>query len=146
MAPSCRYFNALVISAFCLFGLGCERNPTGGSQLGSTIESPTSKGEREAEEAILTGKLVLKQYPPLPYPPGQQIYVRLLKSRCGVESESLPSDYPGDPKQTREEVAAWNAIMKKEIRRQFGDGIFEELEALAQQQRSKTLGKNGTGP
>ena len=66
MAPSCRHFNALVISAFCLFGLGCERNPTGGSQLGSTTESPTAKGEREAEEAILTGKLVLKQYPPLP--------------------------------------------------------------------------------
>ena len=36
--------------------------------------------------------------------------------------------------------------MKKEIRRQFGDGIFEELEALAHQQGSKTLGKNGTGP
>ncbi|MEC8241282.1 MAG: hypothetical protein VX084_09105, partial [Planctomycetota bacterium] len=79
-------------------------------------------------------------------PPGQQIYVRLLKSRCGVESESLPSDYPGDPKQIREEVAAWNATMKKEIRRQFGDGIFEELETLAQQQQSKALGKNGTGP
>lgn len=146
MAPSCRCFNALVISAFCLFWLGCEKTPTGKSQLGSAYRSPAAKGEREAEEAILNGKLVLKQYPPLPYPPGQQIYVRLLKTRCGVESVSLPSDYPGEPKQIREEVAAWNAVMKKEIRRQFGDGIFEDLETQAKQQRAKPPAKNGIGP
>ncbi|MBC8875274.1 MAG: hypothetical protein H8E44_38110 [Planctomycetes bacterium] len=94
-------------------------------------QSGREKGVREATAAIAAKQFKLKEYPPLPYPPGHQEYVKLLRERCGVDYEvpKLPSGLSEDV--FIQEVRGWNDTMKAEIRRQFGEGIFGELDEEA---------------
>ena len=100
----------------------------------SSRQSGREKGVREATAAIAAGQFKLKEYPPLPYPPGHLEYVELLRERCGVEYEvlKLPSGVSKDV--FIQEVRGWNDTMNAEIRRKFGAGIFGELEQEARKQ------------
>jgi hypothetical protein len=87
------------------------------------------KGMREAKAAITDGRLKLKEYPPTPYPPGHGEYTALLRDKCGVEYEVMrdPDPGPGHSERLQQEVEAWNKMMEAEIRREFGQDIFERL-------------------
>ena len=97
----------------------------------TTEKSSADKGVREAQTSISKDVLILKQYPPLPNPPGHDFYVQLLQTQCGVTWEILPSDYPGRPENIRAEVRAWNQTMETEIRKRFGETIFSDLQQQA---------------
>ena len=76
------------------------------------------------------GVLKQKEYPPLPYPPHYQDYIRLLKSEARVEWEVVRS--PADSKQLREEVDGYNDVMRAEIQHRFGSDIFQKLRLKSQ--------------
>jgi hypothetical protein len=100
------------------------------SLAGCRFDQPSAreKGVQEAASAISAGQLKLKEYPPLPSPPGHGEYVQLLRERCGVEYE-LPDPPPGITKADFiQEVRGWNDTMRAEIIRKFGPGIFEQLQ------------------
>lgn len=110
---------------------GCFSEPSkknGDRSSNSGSQSSREKGVREAKEAIAAGKLKLKEYPPLPSPPGHNEYVRLLRERCGVEGE-VPQLPPGvSERDFIQEVAGWNETMRAEIMRKFGNDIFDKLQ------------------
>lgn len=90
--------------------------------------SARDKGVEEAASAIAAGQLKLKEYPPLPSPPGHGEYVQLLRERCGVEYE-VPKLPPGVTKADFiQEVRGWNDTMRAEIMRKFGPGILQQLQ------------------
>ncbi|MEC8557409.1 MAG: hypothetical protein VXZ82_20595 [Planctomycetota bacterium] len=102
-----------------------------------------AKGGKDAAKAIAAGKLMLKEYPPLPYPPGHQEYVQLLREQCEVEYE-----VPRLPQGVAEadfiqEVRGWNETMKVEVKRKFGVDIFERLHEEARQLYQKQLNPSG---
>ena len=95
-----------------IVGLASVISFAGCPSTDSTGSSGSDKGAREAAAAIAAGDLKLKEYPPLPYPPGHREYVQLLRDRCGVEYE-LPKLPPGVGKAVFvQEVRAWNDVMK----------------------------------
>jgi len=131
------------ISSVCYFTLlillavpGCEpsedtadgmRQATT-SQLNSVVAPEgSSDGAAKATAAAAAGKLLLKEYPPLPSPPGHSLYVALLKQRCGVDYQ-VPA-LPAGVSETEfmAQVQAWNAVMTAAIEKKFGAGILTQL-------------------
>lgn len=101
------------------------------------------KGAKDAADTIAAGKLKLKEYPPLPYPPGHQEYVQLLRDRCGVEY-GVPRLPPGVAEvDFIQEVRGWNETMEAEVRRKFGVDIFERLHEEARRLWQKQLKPSG---
>ena len=103
------------------------------------------KGINEATEAVAAGVLKLKEYPPLPSPPGHGEYVKLLQQRCGVgyEVSSLP---PGVPEADFiQEVRGWNEVIEAEVKRKHGAGIFEELNEEARKRWEEQVNPNASG-
>ena len=128
-------FLAVVVMSGCPSGQTGER-PEGGSAPVSS--SGREKGAKEAAAAVAAGKLVLKEYPPLPYPPGHQEYVQLLRQRCAVAYE-LPKLPPGVAEADFiQEVQAWNEVVEAEIKRKFGQDIFERLQDEARAKWKQT--------
>ena len=127
-------FLTAALLALALLVIGCWSGQSG-----------REKGVREATAAIAAGQLKLKEYPPLPYPPGHLEYVKLLRERCGVEYEvpKLPSGVSKDV--FIQEVRGWNDTMKAEIRRQFGANVFSELEEAARKQWKSEVPAKGAG-
>lgn len=135
-----RLFIYLVV---LIFPLGCTKpDPTSDSQANSLHERSgrqenlhgRDQGIQQASEAIARDMLILKEYPPLPYPPGHNIYTALLRDRCGVTFEvidQLPAGVTAE--QFREEISGWNSTMESEIKRRFGEDIFEKLQSEAKQ-------------
>jgi hypothetical protein len=124
---------------------GCPSSrPTSGSpSSASSTSAGREKGVKDATDAIAAGKLKLKEYPSLPYPPGHQEYVQLLRDRCEVEYE-VPRLPPGVAETDFiQEVRSWNEIMEAEVRRKFGIDIFERLHEEARQLRQKQLNPSG---
>lgn len=125
---------------------GCASDSPSGDQSKSTTNSLSgrNKGAKEAADAIAAGNLKLKEYPPLPYPPGHQEYVALLRTRCGVEYE-VPQLPPGVAEADFiQEVQGWNEVMQAEIRRKYGPGIFEQLQEEARKRWSEQLSPKDT--
>jgi hypothetical protein len=91
------------------------------------------KGVKDAAEAIDAGKLMLKEYPPLPYPPGHQEYVQLLRDQCGVEYEVARIPWLVAEADFIQEVRGWNETMEAEVERKFGVDIFDRLHEEASQ-------------
>ncbi len=103
------------------------------------------KGAKEAATAIAAGNLKLREYPPLPYPPGHQEYVKLLRERCGIEYE-VPKLPPGVDKTVFiQEVRGWNDVMNAEIKRTHGADIFEQLHEEARKQWQRQVNPKGQG-
>lgn len=95
-------------------------------------------GAAAARLSIEQDRLLLKEYPPLPYPPGQNFYVELLEKECGVKGiVGKPGDTPED--QFIQQVRGWNSVMRAEIQRRFGEDIFDRLQAEAQRQFRQSL-------
>ncbi|MDP7205518.1 MAG: hypothetical protein QGH11_08120 [Pirellulaceae bacterium] len=90
-------------------------------------------GAEAAGEAIERGEPLRRlEYPPLPYPPGHNIYTDLLKERCQVEWEiGRPGDMAEDI--YIQHVQGWNSAVEEEIRKRFGPSIMEDLYQEAQQ-------------
>jgi hypothetical protein len=102
-------------------------------------------GAAAARQSIEQDILVLKEYPPLPYPPGHNFYVALLEKECGVKSiVGKPGDTPED--QFIQQVQGWNSVMRPEIQRRFGEDIFERLEVEAQRQFQDSRGAQEVKP
>jgi hypothetical protein len=97
------------------------------------------KGVKDAAEAIASGKLMLKEYPPLPYPPGHQEYVQLLREQCGVEYEVPRLPWLVAEADFIQEVRGWNETMEAEVERKFGVDIFDRLHEEASQLWQKQL-------
>ena len=96
-------------------------------------------GAEAAREAIGRGEsLRLLEYPPLPYPPGHNIYTDLLQERCQVEWEiGRPGDMAEDI--YIQHVQGWNSAVEEEIRKRFGptimDDLYQQSQQIFQQQR-----------
>ena len=76
----------------------------------------------------------------MPYPPGYQDFIRLLKTECGLEWEVISSSL--NSKDLREEIGGYNDIMRAEIEYRFGREIFAQLQKKAGVVRAP---KHGTG-
>lgn len=113
-----------------------QENPLVARQdVASKVEtlSAFDTGAAAARLSIEQDRLLLKEYPPLPYPPGQNFYVELLEKECGVKSiVGKPGDTPEE--QFIQQMRGWNSVMRPEIQRRFGEDIFERLQAEAQRQ------------
>ncbi len=136
----------VLLNAFFSLVAGCTDGDFNSSTDHPSEKSSADKGACEAQTSIAKNVLILKQYPPLPNPPGHDHYVQLLQSRCGVTWESLPSDHPGQPANIRAEVRAWNLTMETEIRKRFGETILSDLQEQAKQlfQQSLSGGSNAS--
>lgn len=123
-----------------LAAAGCDPSPdtadgirqAPSSQLSSVAASRGSsdgaaKATADAAAAAAAGILLLKEYPPLPSPPGHSLYVELLKQRCGVDYQvpALPAGVPET--EFIDQVQAWNAVMTAAIEKKFGAGILTQL-------------------
>jgi hypothetical protein len=84
-------------------------------------------GAAKATADAAAGILLLKEYRPLPSPPGHSLYVELLKQRCGVDYQ-VPA-LPAGVSETEfiDQVQAWNAVMTAAIEKKFGAGILTQL-------------------
>ena len=126
----------LVVGCFALLvvlNVGCPR-PAGGEKQ-AALENSTkarAKGVAEARESIAAGKLKLKEYPPLPSPPYHGKYIQLLREKCQVEYENVKVPQGVTEADFILEVRGWNETMESEIKRKFGEEIFDELLAEAQ--------------
>jgi hypothetical protein len=91
-----------------------------------------NKGVNDAKEAIARESLQLKEYPPIPYPPGYNVYTKLLRERCGVTFDVIEQPPIGVSHDIfREEISGWNTTMEAEITRRFGNDIFKKLSSEA---------------
>jgi hypothetical protein len=105
--------------------------------------SAREKGAREAADAIAAGTLKLKEYPPLPSPPGHQEYVELLRERCGVGYE-VPRLPPGVAEAGFiQEVRGWNEAVKAKVKQKHGAGIFEQLHEEARKRWQEKVNPGG---
>lgn len=133
---SVSYFTLLT----ALAAAGCEPSPdtadgirqAPSSQLNSVAASNGSsdgaaKATADATTAVAAGKLLLKEYPPLPSPPGHSLYVELLKQRCSVDYQvpALPAGVSDT--EFMAQVQAWNAVMEAAIEKKFGAGFLTQL-------------------
>jgi len=126
------------ISLGCLLLVACTAGCPTAEQPGPTetdqtqSQSAREKGTQQAQAAIAAGELKLKEYPPLPHPPGHGQYTALLREKCGVAYEVISTSGPGYSQALKQEVAAWNQTMEAEIKRQFGPDILQRLQDEAQ--------------
>jgi hypothetical protein len=127
MAMIQRWLIGVVFLGLVLVVQGCETRPPTAGPGGARPAAARDKGAREATESINAGKLMLKEYPPLPSPAGHQEYVQLLKEKCGVEYQvpNLPAGVKEDD--FIQEVRGWNDTMQAEIQRRFGADILDRL-------------------
>src|SRR5262249_34962487 len=119
----------LAVATSCVWLAGCSSSPSVGvsGQSSATQTAAYEKGRKDATAAVAAGKLIIREYPPLPSPAEHGEYIRLLKERCGVGYE-VPSLPPGVAEADFiEEVRGWNDVMQAEIRRKFGPDIFNQL-------------------
>jgi len=118
---------AVVLALACgLLLAGCATDAARSEKAGGARE----KGRQAAEEDLKKGVLKQKEYPPLPYSLQMMRFIRLLKSECGVEWEVVNSKE--DSKELREEVAAYNEVMRAAIEKKFGPGAFARLREKAE--------------
>jgi hypothetical protein len=89
-------------------------------------DAARAQGAANATRDIGNDILKWKEYPPAPSPPWQAKYVTLLKERCNVEWEVVQGPAVVSDK-LREEVAAYNEVMRVEIERRFGADILQKL-------------------
>jgi hypothetical protein len=108
-------------------------NAAGSAHASVELAQAYKRGQTAATAALAEGKLKIKEYPPLPSPPGHGEYIALLRERCGVEYESVVSNKPGIDELLVEEVRGWNDVMKPAIQNKFGPDIFTILQKEAQQ-------------
>lgn len=137
-----RIVNHIAFGIVSLLGVallvGCSEGPigvggTGAGGNGGNAKSWRVKGAREAAESVKAGKLLLKEYPPLPSPPWHGEYVSLIRERLGVEYE-VPTKPDGVAEADFiEEVRGWNETMQAEIDRKFGAGTLGKLHQEADQ-------------
>jgi hypothetical protein len=105
----------------CEFVLG---NPPDTSE--EKVLASKGRGQVEAERDIKAGKLMLRfRHSRSGSPPWFPEYQRLLKDRCGVETDERPEVGPmsGLHPDDRE----YNEIMTKDIEKQYSAGIVERL-------------------
>jgi hypothetical protein len=96
----------------------------------AVLQAARTKGIAAAANDTGNDTLKLKEYPPMPPPPWHAKYVQRLKEHCNAEWEVVQG--PADSDALREEVNAYNEVMRVEIERRFGVGILEKLRAEAQ--------------
>ncbi|MEY4567561.1 MAG: hypothetical protein RLY14_2531 [Planctomycetota bacterium] len=115
--------------------LGCTNSSSVGNvPKGSVNEGVRSykKGVEDANDAVARDCLQLKEYPPIPYPPGYNVYTQLLRERCGVTFDVIEQPPIGVSHDIfREEISGWNTTMEAEITRRFGNDIFKKLSSEA---------------
>ena len=127
----------LVILYLLAMLAGCQQQKE--SSARRTKADARKVGAASAHQAIERGDpLVLKEYPPLPYPPGHNIYTDLLEERCQVLWKSVrPGELPEE--EFIQQVQGWNVVVKEEIRNRYGptimDDLYNESQQLFRQQR-----------
>jgi hypothetical protein len=134
-----------VVAIVATLAAGCSSGPPGGGSGPATTRTPSGRetGVKGATDAIAAGALKLKEYPPLPYPPGHQEYVALLRERCRVGYE-VPQLPPGVAEADFiQEVRGWNEVVEAEIKRKHGAGIFEELHEEARKRWQEKVNPGG---
>jgi hypothetical protein len=117
------------ILALCVLGaLGC------GPAREGQAATARARGERAARDDLARGLMKQREYPPLPYSLQQMNFIKLLQSECGVVWEVVNAPTI-DTSGLREEVEAYNAVMRGEIQRKFGADIFQKLRDKAERRK-----------
>jgi hypothetical protein len=120
-----------LVILFLLTGLaGCQQQKESSARRAK--DEARKIGAASALQSIERGDpLVLKEYPPRPYPPGHNIYTDLLKERCQVQWKLVQ---PGElPEQDFiQQVQGWNVVIEEEIRNRHGATIMEDLSSESQ--------------
>ena len=117
----------LLLAGLC----GCQQHNK--STSANAKVDARKAGAEAARQSIERGDpLVLKEYPPLPYPPGHSIYTDLLKERCQVDWKLVrPGEVPEEL--FIQEVQGWNVAIEAEIRKRHGPTIMDDLYSESQQ-------------
>ena len=134
-----RRISLVLCAVVCLSGCLDEGSGDRSGRSGADRRGHRDKGGRAAERSIAADILKLREYPPLPYPPGHGEFVKLLRARCGVGWEVVRLSAGGSSVGLSQEVQGWNDVMRAEIRRRFGADIFTRLDEEARQQRERSL-------
>ena len=82
------------------------------------------EGRAEAKTDIAAGRLILRTYGISPA--AESPYTRLLAERLGVKVVVVAACTPDA--RTITETAAYNEVMKREIRKRFGRNALEDIE------------------
>jgi len=96
--------------------------PGVGSLRGS--RAAEREGRAEAKADIAAGQLILRMYGI--NPTGESAYTRLLEARLGVKVQVVGNCTVNGG--IIAETAAYNEVMKKEIRKRFGPHALEDIE------------------
>jgi hypothetical protein len=88
------------------------------------------KGAADARDAIMRGKLLLKEWPPLPAPAWHGEYINLLKEKCNCDYIVIGE--PNLPNEKIAEINGWNESMRAELQRRHGANILGELNQEAE--------------
>ncbi len=126
--------------------VGCGSAKPGGISSSDRLSQDSRGGAAayrrgaDAARALLAhGTLLIKEYPPLPYPAGYTEYIALLKARCGVKYEvpSLPQG--ADDAEFRREVGGWDDVMEAAIEQKFGKGTLARLQAEGRRKHQASI-------
>lgn len=134
MAHFRRQSTYLCLGILTVATLGCPMAKQDDRATQQSSKSDTSVVAKEAKASIDAGKIILKEYPPLPAPGWHSTYVQLLRERFQVEYV-----VPKRPEGTKEsdfiaQVRAWNAVMEAEIARKHGAEAMAKAHADAEAQ------------
>ena len=134
-----------LVTLFLLAGLaGCQQQKESSAR---TIKDEARKaGAAAAQQSIERGDpLVLKEYPPLPYPPGHNIYTDLLEERCQVQWKLVrPGELPEEL--FIQQIKGWNVVIEEEIRKRHGATIMDDLYNESQQRFKQQRANPGLPP
>ncbi|MCM2374721.1 hypothetical protein [Aporhodopirellula aestuarii] len=137
---------AVCLSVACVLLItmaGCQRDKAAGQSVSNGI-SACDRATKDAAASIAAGYITLKEYPPLPAPPGHDEYIQLLRERCNVTYEVV-SDVPQGVSKNDfiQEVRCWNEVMEAEIRMKHGEAVFTKLHDLATERWQTTVNTRG---
>jgi hypothetical protein len=130
------FLSAVVLVAGCTSSKP-EDSGTEEFRSAISVEPTREKGMQEATAAIAAGKLLWKEYPPIPYPGWQGEYVALLKNRCSVDYQVMTLPDGVEQADFMEEIRGWDEVMQAEIERKHGAGIMGQLMTEAEEQWRK---------
>ena len=130
---------------FIVLFVGCERDVPRKQKAIETTFDACERATRKAGAAIAADSFSLKQYPPLPSPPGHKEYLLLLEERCNCKYEAiskLPEEM--DEMVFKRELECWNDTMMAEIKNRYGEHIFSELREEADKRWRTTVNAQPT--
>ena len=127
MSGGSRSLSVLVMAAWLIFFTMVDASKNEPPKVKPT--PARLKGMKAAVADLEKGVLKQKEYPPLPYQAAYLNFIRLLKSKCGVEWDVINSTSVSQ--ELLDEVGGYNVVMRADVEHRFGREIFAKLRKKA---------------